>query len=194
LKSVFQYFYKTEKHPVLPDHDYELLLRCLRREADAEYELFQRYAPKMFGLCLRYGGNETEAEDMLQEGFIRLFSSLVDFRFEGNLDGWVKRIFVNTALNYCRGKQKTVQEMELTEVLENEITGEDVLSSISARELLALIQLLPPGFRTIFNLYAIEEYNHREIAEMLGITEGTSKSQYHRARKAIRQMINEREK
>lgn len=177
----------------MPDNDYELLLRCLRKEVDAEYMLYERYAARMYGLCLRYGGNEAEAEDMLQEGFMKLFSSLRDFRFEGNLDGWVKRIFVTTALNYRR-IQKTGPAVELTEEVESETVREDILSNISVKDLLALIRRLPPGFRTIFNLYAIEEYNHKEIAEMLGITEGTSKSQYHRARKAIRQMINETEK
>jgi RNA polymerase sigma factor (sigma-70 family) len=173
------------------DPDYDLLSRCLRKEATAEYQLYQRFAPKVFGICLRYGGNEMEAEDILQNGFIRLFRNLHQFRYEGSLDGWVHRIFVNTAINYYRKNLKFNRGVELAEADEDTTIEADVLASISTRELLAVIQGLPVGPRTIFNLYVIEGYDHKEVANLLGISEGTSKSQLHKAKKTVKRMLKE---
>jgi RNA polymerase sigma-70 factor (ECF subfamily) len=177
----------------LPDNDHDLLSRCLRKEVAAEYRLYHRFAPRVYAICLRYGGNETEAEDILQNGFVRLFNSLDQFRFESSLDAWVYRIFIRTAVNYYKQNLKFSNEVELTDASDNVITGEDVISELSTRELLALIQRLPVGARTVFNLYVMEQCGHKEIAEMLGISEGTSKSQLSRAKSAIRRMLLEGE-
>jgi len=173
------------------DDDYELLSRCLRKEAAAEYQLYQRFAPKMYGICLRYGGNETEAADILQNGFMRLFSHLDQFRFEGSLEQWVQRIFVNAAINYLKKNFKFSRDVELFRANEGVSLLEDALSMISTKELLAMIQKLPPGYRAVFNMYVIENYEHKEIANSLGISEGTSKSQLHRAKLSVRRMLKE---
>jgi len=177
----------------LLDDDYDLISRCLKREVEAEYKLYQRFAPRMFGLCLRYGGNEMEAEDILQDGFMRLFSHLHQFRFEGSIEGWIRRIFVTTAINYYRKNLKFCEDVELTNAYEDATLQEDALSVISTKELLALLQRLPLGYRTVFNLFVIENYNHKEIADLLGISEGTSKSQFHRAKSLVRRMLKEME-
>jgi RNA polymerase sigma factor (sigma-70 family) len=177
----------------LIDDDYDLVSRCLKKEVVAEYKLYERFAPRMNGVCLRYGGNEMEAGEILQIGFIRLFSHLHQFRFEGRFEGWVRRIFVTSAINYYKKNLKFRQDVELTAIDEDASLQEDALSRISTKELLAIIQSLPVGYRTIFNMYVIENYQHNEIADMLGISEGTSKSQLSRAKTAVRQMLKERE-
>jgi len=176
----------------LSQEDYDLLLRCLNREVAAEYLMYRRYAPKMFAICLRYAGNEMEAEDILQNGFLRLFTHLHQFRFKGSLEGWIRKIFVTTAINYYRMYFKFRREDEFSTALKDATITPEILSAISTQELLDMIHSLPPGYRTIFNMYVIEEYNHKEIAGMLGISVGTSKSQLHRAKSAVRQMIEKR--
>lgn len=175
----------------MPDNDYDLLLRCLRKELEAERQLYNRYSAGMYGLCLRYASSETEAQDFLQEGFFRLFSSLDKYRFEGNMDTWVSRIFVTTAINHLKKYGKPDQEVELDEELIEFPSGEDILAMISVRELVTLIQRLPPAYRMVFNMFILENYRHREIAEMLGINEGTSKTRLFRAKVILRKMIKD---
>ena len=171
------------------DQDKELLVRCLEREADAEKQLYDRFAPKMYGVCLRFAGNRMEADDILQDGFINLFGNLKKFRFEGSLEGWVRRIFVNAAINYYWTNLKFKVEVEFQGEMEDTLLNEDALSAMSAKELLKVIQDLPARYRTIFNLYVIENYGHKEISEMLGISESTSKTQLHRAKQMIRKIL-----
>jgi RNA polymerase sigma-70 factor (ECF subfamily) len=147
----------------------------------------------MFGICLRYGGNEMDAEEILQIGFINLFSHLHQFRFESPLEGWVRSIFVNAAINFYKKQLKFNNHVELINISEDATFHEDALSIISTKELLSMIQLLPVGYRTIFNMYVIEGYGHREIAVLLGIAEGTSKSQLCNARALIRRMMKKME-
>ncbi|MDP1622920.1 MAG: sigma-70 family RNA polymerase sigma factor [Bacteroidales bacterium] len=173
--------------------EFDLISRCLKREVDAEYELYHRFASEMFGICMRYAGNEMEAEDILQNGFIRLFCNLHQFRFEGTFNRWVQLVFVNTAINYYRSNLKFNLEVELTDDQADE-TMEDALSILSTKELLAMIQALPPGYRTIFNMFVIENYEHKEIAKLLGISEKTSKSQLHRAKNRLRLMLKDIER
>jgi RNA polymerase sigma factor (sigma-70 family) len=175
----------------LSDIDHDLLARCLKKEVAAEYRLYHRFAPRVYGICLRYGGNVMEADEILQKGFIRLFSSLDQFRFDGSFEAWVTRIFVNTAINAYRQNMKFAREVEYEDSVEDPGNREDALATLSVKDLLAMIQRLPPGYRTVFNLYVIEQYNHREIAEMLGISESGSKSQLHRAKQMIRRMLQE---
>lgn len=175
------------------DDDKDLVSRCLKKDRAAEKQLYLRFAPKMFGICMRYGGNEIEAEEILQNGFLLLFSHLHQFQFKCPLEGWVRPIFVNTAINHYKRQLKFKQNVELINISEDATFHEDALSIISTKELLALIQLLPVGYRTIFNMYVIEGYGHKEIANLLGISEGTSKSQLHNAKNSIRQMLKKME-
>lgn len=160
--------------------DAQLVEAVLRKESPAQRALYERFASKMFGICLRYASSREEAEDLLQDGFIRVFERISSYKGEGSLEGWVRRVMVNTTLEHLR-KQKSDWITGLDGVVEP--TGEsDIESDLDFKTILGLIQGLPTGFRAVFNLHAIEGYSHREIATLLGITEGTSKSQYARAR------------
>ena len=151
-------------------------------------ELYRRFSPRMYAVCLRYAGNAEEAEDILQEGFIKVFKKLNSFRSEGSFEGWVRRIFVNTAIEHFRRKRYL---MPVTEKEENSIEGKylSVLDDLAARDIMALVQDLSPGYRTVFNLYVVEGYTHKEIADMMGISEGTSKSQLSRAKVILQDMV-----
>ena len=153
-------------------------------------ELYRRFSPKMYAVCLRYAGNVEEAEDILQEGFIKVFKKMNSFRSEGSFEGWVRRIFVNTAIEHFRRKRYL---MPVTEKEENTIEGKylSVLDDLAARDIMALVQDLSPGYRTVFNLYVVEGYTHKEIADMMGISEGTSKSQLSRAKVILQDMVKQ---
>lgn len=153
-------------------------------------ELYSRFSPRMFAVCLRYAGNTEEAEDILQEGFIKIFKKLNTFRSEGSFEGWIRRIFVNTAIEHFRRKRYM---MPVTEKEENTIEGKylSVLDDLAARDILALVGELSPGYRTVFNLYVVEGYTHKEIADMMGISEGTSKSQLSRAKVILQDMVKQ---
>jgi len=175
------------------DTDRELILRCLEQEVAAQNQFYRRYASKMFGICLRYAGNAMEAEDILQDGFIRIYRSLHHFRFEGSLEGWVRRIIVNTAINHQKKNMKLKYEVELTEINLHATLSEDAVSNLSKEELLRIIHSLPAGYRTVFNLYVIEGYNHKEIGALLGVSENTSKTQLMRARLSIQETLKKLE-
>jgi RNA polymerase sigma factor (sigma-70 family) len=176
------------------DSDKDLVSRCLKKDRVAEQQLYRRYAPKMYGVCLRYSGSEMDAEEILQNGFMNLFNRLYQYRFECPLDGWVRPIFVHAAINFFKKQMKFSQHVDLENIGRDATFHEDALSIISTKELLAMIQRLPVGYRTVFNMNVIEGYGHREIAEMLGISEGTSKSQLHHARMSMRRMLGDIEK
>jgi RNA polymerase sigma-70 factor (ECF subfamily) len=146
----------------------------------------------MYGVCLRFARNTLEADDILQEGFIKVFSYLKDFRQEGSLEGWIRRTIVNTAINYYNSKQNEWSETSIDKAQFHQSDTENVLDKISAADLLNLIRELPEGYRMVFNLYVIEGYNHQEIAEMLHISENTSKSQLSRARMALQERLIQR--
>ena len=151
-------------------------------------ELYRRFSPRMYAVCLRYAGNAEEAEDILQEGFIKIFKKLSSFRSEGSFEGWIRRIFVNTAIEHFRRK-KYLQPV--TEKEETSIEGKyvSVLDNLAEQDILGLVQQLSPGYRTVFNMYVVEGYTHKEIADMLGISEGTSKSQLSRAKVILQEMV-----
>jgi RNA polymerase sigma-70 factor (ECF subfamily) len=165
----------------------ELIEGCRKGERAAQRALYDRFCRKMTVLCLRYSKTTAEAEDILQEGFVKVFNAIKDFRQESKLETWITRIMVNTALNVQRKKlylypMVDVQEIELPE---NEIS----VSGIHFKQLLEMIQGLPQGCQIVFNLFAIEGYSHKEIAEQLGISEGTSKSQFARAKSLLQQKL-----
>src|SRR5258706_11489245 len=150
-------------------------------------ELYRRFSPRMYAVCLRYAGNTEEAEDILQEGFIKVFKKMSSYRGDGSFEGWMRRVFVNTAIEHFRRKRYL---MPVTEKEENTIEGKylSVLDDLAARDIMMLVQDLSPGYRTVFNLYVVEGYTHKEIADMMGISEGTSKSQLSRAKVILQDM------
>ncbi len=168
--------------------DSDLINGCMRGDRRMQEELYGRFSPRMYAVCLRYAGNTEEAEDILQEGFIKVFKKLDSFRSEGSFEGWVRRIFVNTAIEHFRRKRYL---MPVTEKEENTIEGKftSVLDELGAKDIMALVQELSPGYRTVFNMYVVEGYTHKEIADMLGISEGTSKSQLSRAKVILQDMV-----
>jgi len=166
----------------------DLIHGCLNGERRMQEELYRRFAPKMYAVCLRYAGNSEEAQDILQEGFIKIFKKLSSFRGEGSFEGWIRRIFVNTSIEHFRRKNYL---QPVTEREENTIEGKylSVLDSLAEKDIMSLIQELSPGYRTVFNLYDIEGYTHKEIGDMLGISEGTSKSQLSRAKVILQDVV-----
>ncbi|MBM3435940.1 MAG: sigma-70 family RNA polymerase sigma factor [Bacteroidetes bacterium] len=169
----------------------DLIKRCLNNEPKAHDDFYRRYAPKMYGVCLRFAKNQMEADDILQEGFIKVFNNLKTFRNEGSLEGWVRRTIVNTAINLFKKNAKYLKDtgIEQAEVVQNMEEGS--LDKISVEELLALVRELPAGYRMVFNLNILEGYTHKEISELLAISENTSKSQLSRARQSLQKKISE---
>lgn len=166
----------------------ELIKGCLRDDARCQREVFQRYAGTMMVVCLRYARHRLEAEDLLQEAFIRVFDNLHRFEFKGSFEGWIRRIVINTALKNFQRKQYSQEQIGLEHVPE---TSQEPVAytQLGEQELLAMIAKLPEGYRLIFNLYAIEGYSHKEIAEALNIQESTSRSQLLKARKLLQSQI-----
>ena len=162
------------------------------REGDRRFQelLYQRYAPKMYAVCLRYATNNDDAQDLLQEGFIKVYKNLDKFRGEGSFEGWVRRVFVNTSIEQFR-KKVNVNSISDNEEKAIEDGSMNAIDKLAEKDIIALIQQLSPGYRTVFNLYAIEGYSHKEIGEMLGISEGTSKSQLARAKGILQKKVTE---
>ena len=148
----------------------------------------------MFPVCIRYAGDRDVAQDILQDGFMTLYSKIDDFKGDGSFEGWARRIFVTTALMYLRKKDalKMSEDLEAAKGMKSETVTQT--QNIGYKELMSLIMTLPPGFRTVFNLYAVEGYSHKEIADMLGISETTSRTQLSRARIWLQNKIKERER
>ena len=176
----------TTSNQIFSDSD--LIEGCISGDRKMQYELYQRFAPKMYGVCLRYAGNVEEAEDILQEGFIKIFNKMSSFRGEGSFEGWIRRIFVNTAIEHFR--RKTYLQ-PITEIEENTVEGKylSVLDNLAEKDIIQLIQQLSPGYRTVFNMYVVEGYTHKQVAEALGISEGTSKSQLSRAKLILQGLV-----
>lgn len=167
-----------------------IISECNAGNPKAQAKLYNLYAPKMFGVCLRYARDSAEAEDNLQEGFIKVFANLKSFRNEGSFEGWVRRIMINVSLEKIR-KQHIMYPVEDVSIYDSVNFSDDVIAKISADDLIRLIQELPPRYRLVFNLYVIEGYSHQEIAEEMSITEGTSKSNLARAREIMKRKVIE---
>ncbi|MHC1708340.1 MAG: RNA polymerase sigma factor [Bacteroidales bacterium] len=169
--------------------DTELIQGCLEGKKEIQKLFYQKFAPTMLGVCCRYFGSREEAEDALQEGFIKVFINLESFRNEGSLEGWIRRIIVNTSLNMIRNQLKYQFHTDIEEA-EHLIKDEaDVVGNLSRDEMLAVLQDLPPGYRLVFNLYEIEGYSHKEIAEMMHVSISTSKTQLLKARKWLQKRL-----
>lgn len=176
----------TERNLNITESD--LINGCIEGNRRMQEELYNRFSPRMYAVCLRYAGNSEEAQDILQDGFIKVYKKLDSFRGEGSFEGWVRRIFVNTAIEHFRRKRYLTP---VTEKEENTIEGKytSALDELAAKDIMALVQELSPGYRTVFNMYVVEGYSHKEIADMLGISEGTSKSQLSRAKVILQDMV-----
>ena len=170
--------------------DEELIKRCIARDRKAQKLLYERYAPVLLGVCIRYASDRDEAEDILQDGFLKVFDHLEDFGGYGSLVNWMRKIMVNTAITNYHRTLKHRYHSDYSEV-QDQIGFPESLEDVdfTREELLGVIQGLPPGYKMVFNLYAIEGYKHREIAEMMEIDVNTSKSQYSRARQIIRKKL-----
>ena len=170
-------------------YDLDLIQSCIKEDRRSQETLYKLYADKMYSVCLTYSDDEDEACDILQDGFIKVFSNLEKFKFEGSFEGWLRRIIVNTALEYYR-KKKREKEHKIDYQAYAEKVVDDILDKISASELVQQVNQLPSKAAMVLKLYAIEGYAHKEIASMLGITEGTSKSQLNRARFLLKESLN----
>jgi len=171
----------------------DLIEACVKGDRQAQRNLYDLFSKRMYMVCLRYTKSQQEAEDVLQDSFIKIFRNLKGYRGESRLDYWIKRIVINTALNSQRKKLYMYPMVDIDEV-KNEYDQSKVFSNFQMEELLRMIRELPTGCQTVFNLFGIEGYSHKEIAEMLEVSEGTSKSQFARARKLLQEKIAEEDK
>ncbi len=167
---------------------------CLKGKKRAFLQLYNTYSTVMLGVCLRYARNKSEAEDILQDGFVKVFQNISSYSFKGSFEGWIKRIMINTALNHNRNNLKhyfhsDVDEIEEFTLIETNVVIDKQEYPLNTDELMKLIQVMPPGYKTVFNLYVFEGYSHKEIADMLEISENTSKSQLSKARKYLKNKI-----
>lgn len=171
----------------------ELLLQgCYRNDAMAQQELYQRYSPKMLSVCYRYAKTREDAEDMLQEGFIKVFTQIHQYENRGSLEGWILRIVVHTCINHIKKYKKFNDHVDIADAVNITVREESITGLIQAKQIIESIRSLPIGYRTVLNLYAIEGYSHREIGDMLDIEESTSRSQYTRAKNMLEEMLLKR--
>ena len=160
----------------------KLVKDCLKGRQEAQRQLYEEFAQYMLGVCYRYTKSMPDAEDILQEGFVKVFTNLHQYKGQGELGAWIRRIMVNTAINYLKKQSRYQQELSFSEITLHPVSADDPDVMLSTKELADLIRQLPVGYQTIFNLHAVEGYTHVEIGKILGIQEGTSRSQYARAR------------
>ena len=165
------------------------LAGCLKNDAASQEALYNRFSPKMLGICYRYAKNRQDAEDMLQEGFIKIFTQIHQYRNEGALEGWVRRIIVHTCINILKKNKKFSDNVDIIHANSLYIREDMIPSIMQAKQVVECIRLLPLGYRTVLNLYAIEGYSHKEIAEILDIEESTSRSQYTRAKAVLEDIL-----
>lgn len=169
-----------------------LIHECCREDRSAQSSLYNLLAPRMFVVCLRYSKSREEAEEILQEGFMKVFKSIRQFKFSGSFEGWVRRIMINCALQKLRRKSHLHAIIPIDATPVEPFSNEEILSRLGTKELLNVVQQLPSAYRLVFNLYVFEGMKHREIAELLGISEGTSKSNLSDARSILQKAIRER--
>jgi RNA polymerase sigma factor (sigma-70 family) len=171
--------------------DSDLISGCINGDRKMQEILYYRFSPKMYSVCLRYSNNTDDAQDLLQDGFIKVFKNLDKFRGEGSFEGWLRRIFVNTSIEQFRKKTKITT---VTDKQENYIEDKEwnAFESLAEKDIIKIVQELSPGYRQVFNMYIIEGFSHKEIGDILGISEGTSKSQLARARVILQKKIEDK--
>ena len=171
--------------------DSALVKKCIKGDARAQRALFDKFAPKMLGVCMRYSKNIDQAEDVLQDGFVKVFTKLSNYSGNGSLEGWIRRIIVNTALDEIRRNVKFQNNVNVDDIDYKLELDSHIVEGLAADDLMKLINDLPDGYRAVFNMFAIEGYSHKEIAMQLNISENTSKSQYSRARAYLKTKLEE---
>jgi RNA polymerase sigma factor (sigma-70 family) len=166
-----------------------ILSGCLQNDPVAQRELYTKYSPKMLSVCYRFAHNREDAEDMLQDGFIKVFSQIHTFQNKGAFEGWIRRIIVHTCINHLKKNKKFNESVDIIHATGVQIREDSVPSIVQAKQVVECIRLLPLGYRTVLNLYAIEGYSHKEISEMLDVEESTSRSQYTRAKQMLEDIL-----
>lgn len=166
----------------------DLIQGCLNGDRKMQGLLYHRFSPKMYAVCLRYSGNTDDAQDLLQEGFIKIFRNLEKYRGDGSFEGWIRRIFINTSIEHYR---KKVNLFKVTDIKDTNVEDKEwtVLDNLAEKDIIKMIHELSPGYRAVFNMHVIEGYSHKEIGDILGINEGTSKSQLARAKVVLKKMV-----
>lgn len=173
-------------------NEQQIIAGCKEQKHEAQRMLYEKHVRTMYGICLRYCSDEDAAKDLLQDGFIKVFANINSFQEKGSFEGWMKRVFINLALENIRRQKNIIHNSENIQEIPDIVDGDTEdgdMYKISEPVLLKMIQELPKGYSTVFNLYAIEDLSHKEIAEMLGITESTSRSQYVRARQILQDKV-----
>jgi RNA polymerase sigma factor (sigma-70 family) len=166
-----------------------IIAGCLHNEPAAQRELYNRFSPRMLSVCYRFAQSREDAEDMLQEGFIKVFTQMHTFQNKGAFEGWIRRIIVHTCINFLKKYKKFNESVDIEQAVSAQIREETIPSIMQAKQVTECIRLLPIGYRTVLNLYAIEGFSHREIAGMLDIEESTSRSQYTRAKSMLENIL-----
>lgn len=180
-------------HSTMAMHTDQLIKRCIKSDRAAQAELYQLYAATMLGVCYRYTKNKEDAEDILQEGFIKVFRNIHQFKREGPFEAWLRRIMVNTAISYLRKHSRYRNELQVEEIVLHPISSENPEISIDTKDLIECIRTLPISYQTVFNLFAIEGFDHQEIADLLQMNINTVRSQYSRARSFLIAAIQQQE-
>src|SRR5690554_856034 len=168
----------------------KLIFDCIDEKRSAQKKLYELFSPKMYFVCLRYARHDMKAQDILQDGFIKVFDNLRQYNFKGSFEGWIRKIIVNTALNYCRKTSYKIENIGIEEY-QDIVVSSKAISKLSEQELLTAIRQLPDGYQLVFNLYVIEGYSHKEIGEKLDISESTSRSQLSKSRKFMQKLLVE---
>jgi RNA polymerase sigma factor (sigma-70 family) len=166
-----------------------ILQGCLKNSAKAQKSLYEKFSGKMLAVCYRYAHNREDAEDMLQEGFIKVFSQIHTFKSQGAFEGWIRRIMIHTCINNLKKNKKFKESVDLIHANSLQIREDSIPSILQAKQVVECIRLLPIGYRTVLNLYAIEGFSHKEISSMLDIEESTSRSQYTRAKAMLEDIL-----
>ena len=172
----------------------QLIKDCVRQDARAQHELYKLFAPAMFKICLRYAPDYNSAQDIFQDAFVKVFQNLHKIKQASHLPGWVKRVFVYTAIDALRAQTKFRQHIDIETAYQVETNLPGIETQLAAADIMALVQKLPPRARMVFNLYVMEGFAHKEIAELLSINEGTSKSQLFEAKKALQKALQQQDK
>lgn len=181
------YIYRVNNYPGMTEQS--IIAGCLLNDTLAQRELYNRYSPKMLSVCYRFAQNREDAEDMLQEGFIKVFTQINSFQNKGAFEGWIRRIIVHTCINFLKKYKKFNDNVGLNEAVYLQVKEETIPSIMQAKQVIECIRLLPVGYRTVLNLYAIEGFSHKEIGVMLDIEESSSRSQYTRAKTLLENVL-----